>query len=348
MYRINIRKFKTYTTNKMTDSFRARIKKTRDIKDISLNTYIASLKKLHKKLAPDCDDIDDCDFLHNYKKVMVEINKEDKLTTKKNRLTAVLVALGSEDPKKDKLIDKYGKALKTLNEEYMRFIKKQKKTDTQKENWIDYEELVEITNKLMREVKARDILKKTELNNKDFDLLQQYVILRTYITFPLRNDFANMRVYKYSVFKKLPKELQKKHNYLIIKSNNKMEFHINEFKNLKVIGNKILIIPTKLKRVIKMWLKYNKSGYFLVKQNQTDPMTPNNITKFLNKIFARFTNGKKISTSMIRHIVISHLLKDQKTIAQKEEDNKAVENKFLHSASMNELYRKTDDKNDEL
>jgi integrase len=230
----------------------------------------------------------------------------------------------------------------------MTFIKKQKKTPTQKENWIDYSELVGITNRLMREVKANDILKKTSLNNKEFDLLQQYVILRTYITFPLRNDFSDMKVYKYKDFKKLSKEIQNKHNYLIIKSNNKMEFRINEFKNIKAIGEKILIIPTKLKRVIKMWLKYNTSGYFLVKRNQKDPMTPNNITKFLNKIFARLADGKKISTSMIRHIVISHLLKDQKTIAQKEIDNKKIENTFLHSAKMNELYRKVDDKNEEI
>jgi integrase len=333
----------------MTDSFKEQIKKSRDIKDISLKTYLGSLKKLHKILDPKCKTgINDCKFLHDYDEVISVIEDEEKLTTKKNRLTAVLVALGSETPKDEVLIDKYGKYLKTLNEKYMTFIKKQKKTPTQKENWIDYSELVGITNRLMREVKANDILKKTSLNNKEFDLLQQYVILRTYITFPLRNDFSDMKVYKYKDFKKLSKEIQNKHNYLIIKSNNKMEFRINEFKNIKAIGEKILIIPTKLKRVIKMWLKYNTSGYFLVKRNQKDPMTPNNITKFLNKIFARLADGKKISTSMIRHIVISHLLKDQKTIAQKEIDNKKIENTFLHSAKMNELYRKVDDKNEEI
>lgn len=60
----------------------------------------------------------------------------------------------------------------------------------------------------MNQVKARDINKKESsmhLNNRDFDLLQQYVILRTYLAFPIRNDFADMKIVNLREYKKYRK-----------------------------------------------------------------------------------------------------------------------------------------------
>ena len=51
---------------------------------------------------------------------------------------------------------------------------------------------------------------------------------------------------------------------------------------------------------------------------------------------------KKISTSMIRHIVISNMLKDEPTIAEKDNNKKQIEDTFLHTKEMNDLYRKVD------
>lgn len=324
-----------------------RIKKTRNIKNASCNTYMSALKKIRKKIITDKPlngEIMDTDFLQDYDKVMKVVNEEKKITSKKNKLTAILVALNADNPKNTKLIDKYGNDLKSLSEKYLSFLKTQKKTETQEKNWIEYKDLIKIINKVMRQVKEKELTKKKEgdeLSNKEFDLLQQYVILRTYIEFPLRNDFADMRVMKNEDFEKLPKNETEKNNYLVVYSNTKKEFHINQFKNQKYIGSKVLNIPSPLNRVINLWLKHNKSGYYLVKTDRKTPMSPNGITKFLNKIFLKYT-GKKISTSMIRHIVISKTLKGEKTIKQKEEEAKKIENKFFHSKNVNQLYRKVD------
>jgi hypothetical protein len=319
------------------------IKKARDIKQSSLNTYLSALKTLKKKIEPDKPvSLKDTKFLHNYDKVMAVINKEEKITSKKNKLTAVLVALTSDKPPNQPLIDKYGKELKELGEKYLTFLKQQTKTETQKKNWLDYNELLKVVNKIMAEVKFRGINgTKKELSNKEFDLLQQLLILRTYIAFPLRNDFADMKILTDKEFKALDKKKQDEHNFLITKPNNKKQFRINQFKNKKFIGSKVLDVPPKLNRVINLWLKHNKSGWYLVKCDKETPMNPNGITKYLNKIFLKHT-GKKISTSMIRHIVISHILKDKPTIADKEEDKKKIEDTFLHSKELNDLYRKID------
>ena len=90
-----------------------------------------------------------------------------------------------------------------------------------------------------------------------------------------------------------------------------------------------------------MWLKYNKSGYYLTNSDRKSPINSNGITKFLNKIFMKEFN-KKISTSMLRHIQISHLNKDKPTIKEIEKKEQKVEDKFMHSKAVNELYRKID------
>lgn len=318
------------------------IKNSRKIKEASCNTYLSALKKIKKGMGFHNDlELKNTEFLQDFDKVMKVIHNENKITSKKNKLTAILVALGSDNPKNTDLIDKYGNELKNLNETYMNFLKTQKKTETQKKNWITYNQLIKIINKIMKQVEDKDILKKDELSSRDFDLLQQYVILRTYIEFPLRNDFANMPVITLREFKKLSKDKRNDKNYLVMNGKNKKEFHINQFKNSKYIGSKILKVSNALSKLINLWLKHNKSGYYLVKLDQISPMTPNIITKYLNKIFIKHT-GKKISTSMIRHIVISHMLKNDKTIKQKEKENKEIENKFLHSNNINQLYRKID------
>ena len=217
-------------------------------------------------------------------------------------------------------------------------LEKQKKTQTQKENWLSYDELVKTSNNLMEKVKEFKSEKK--LTRKEFDILQQLVVLRTYLEFPLRNDYADMAVIKKIDYNKLSDD-EKKANYLLIGADGKKQFVLTQYKNSKFLGEKKFDIPKPLNRIINLWLKFNKSGWFLVQiRTPTKPMNPNLLTKYLNKIFKKY--NKKISSSMIRHIVISHQLEGQPTIAEKRENDKAIENTYLHSARVNELYRKVD------
>ena len=313
------------------------ILKRPNIKQSSLNTYLVSLKNLRKNI-DDKTDLDNTDFLQDYDKVMESI-KNMKITTKKNRITSILVALGSDIKLNTELIDKYQDKLKELNDEYSIFLKTQKKTDTQEKNWLDYEDLVDVYNDVMKDIKHHKITTKKELNDKEFDLLQQLVILRTYLDFPLRNDFADMRIIDNKECKKLNDDDDD--NYLAILPKNKKQFILNDFKNKKKIGKKKLDITPSLNKIINLWLKHNKSGYYLVKTDRKTPMNPNNITKYLNKLFVKKT-GKKIGSSLIRHIVISKLTENEPTIEEEEKKEKDIENKFLHSKEMNKLYRKID------
>jgi len=308
-----------------------------DMKKSSLSTYLVSLKNLHR-LMYNSVELDNTKFIQDYDKVMGFLNKEEKITTKKNRLTAILVALGSDTKKNEDLINKYQKKLKELNDEYNIFLKTQKKTDSQANNWLNHSELIEVFNEVMKDIKMEKINTKTELNEKEFDLLQQCLILRTYLDFPLRNDYADMKIIYSDEYKKL-KDTDVD-NYLAILQKKKL-FILNDFKNKKRIGRKMIEITSSLNKIINIWLKHNKSGYFLVKKDRKTPMSPNGITKYLNKIFLK-RSGKKISSSMIRHIVISKLSEGEPTILEEEKKNQAIEDKYLHSSAINKLYRKID------
>lgn len=326
-------------------SLEADINKSRKIKDTSLKTYMCALNKLKYKIdGDDSKELKDASFLHDYDKVDKLIKEEEKITSKKNKLTAIIVALSSETPKKQELIDKFSDDLKVLNDKYMNFLKLQQKTDTQKKNWMTFKQLTDLTNKLYDKLQEKGItLNSTDLDlsNSEFTLLQQYVIMRVYLTFPLRNDFS-CKIISKKDYDKLDEKEQKDDNYLVIKSKAKKHFVINQFKNMAIIGQRILEIPPNLNRIINLWLKYNKSPYFLVQyKDRSKRMTENGITKFFNKMFKKYAK-KKISTSMIRHIVISNYLENEKTIEQKEQDEKNIKDKFFHSAKINDLYRKID------
>jgi len=313
------------------------IKDSRNISDSSLKTYICALKIIKKNIDGDTK-LDDINFLKNYDKVMDYINDLDKITSKKNKLTAIIVALSSEKNKNEKLIDKYQIKLKELTDNYYNWLKKQEKTDKQKDNWLEYNDLLKIINNITQKIKLDNILKKDKLNNNEYNLLQQLVILRTYLDYPIRNDFANMIVIKKNKYDKLNDDEKDNNNFLLINNGNK-QFIINQFKNKKSLGGRVFNINNKLNRLINIWLKHNISGFYLTQSDRKNSITSNGITKFLNKIFIKHA-GKNISTSMIRHIIISHLSKGKKSILEKEAEDKKIENKFMHTSKINDIYRK--------
>ena len=100
-----------------------KIEKTRNIRGSSLNTYISALRQVHKDVVGD-KDIKNLKFLTDFDKVMGTINKLDKITSKKNRLTSIIVALSTDKEKYEKLIEKYTHELNSLSDSYQKFLEK--------------------------------------------------------------------------------------------------------------------------------------------------------------------------------------------------------------------------------
>jgi hypothetical protein len=321
-----------------TEQLRKAIKKVRpDITESSINSYIISLRMLFDKLEPTHDKTKQLNtkFLYDFNKVKKVLDEISNKNTQKNRLTAILVALSSDEPIDNKLITQYQTILKTLMIDVNKQLNSNEKTDTQKTNWIDFDDVKKILNQMLTDITP--LFKKDKLTKSEYGLLQKYVLLRFYVSNPVRNDVADCKVVSQSEYDKSD---DKTKNYLV-KDGNKYKFYLNQFKNVKRIGPKIINIEPNLSKILTKFFKINTSGYFFTLNNRVEPISANHITKMMNSIFKKYANGKKISTSMLRHIQISDDLKNEPTIEQKKEANEKTELKYQHNTTINDQYRKT-------
>ena len=291
------------------------IKKSRpNINQNTLKAYIGNIKKLNKIITKS-DEIKNLDFLKDINIVMNALN-EKLTTTKKNYLVAVLVVLMSNKNKFEKQIQDYSDKIKDLQNQVNDNYDNNEKSDKQDKNWVDYPEILNLLKKVKKEVTP--ILQKPqdELTAKDKDAIQQYLVLYLYSgkAFPItRNDFAEMRIVKET------DELDKNKNYFVIKKSGTPYFKLNEFKTAKFKGDiEIPIKDMELRRLINKWTKINGTGFLLVNISTNTPMTPNGISKYLQKIFKKHLN-KNISTSLIRSIYTTHKYKGNMSIKEKKQ-----------------------------
>ena len=172
--------------------------------------------------------------------------------------------------------------------------------------------------------------------------LQNAVLLKTHLVFPIRNDLSEVKIINNIDYEKLTEKEQLKHNWLL-KTGKKMKLIFNNFKNAKRLGSKEYDVPRNLVNLYNIWFKFNKSDNFLVsKKDMSSKITSNNQTKYFNSIFKPYYPDKKISSSLIRHIVISHFAEGEPTIHEEQAKEKEVEDKYMHSSAVNKMYRKVD------
>ena len=307
-----------------------KIQESRDIKEKSINAYIISLKKIHNYI-DDGSDFDSLKFLDSKKfKEVLEFLETLKLPTRKNYIAAILVALSSEKSPNDKLIEKYRNHLDILAVEYNKKIKSHEKSEKLEKNWVTMKELLDIVKRYKREIKERNLDKKETFNKKDLDLYQKYLVGSLYtILPPLRNDYANMKVISFKEYENIE---DKKNNYLVIVSKSKKFFSFGAYKTSEVYGIKTLDIPRNLNNIINKWLERNKTGFFLI-NTKNEPLSENGLTKFLYKTFEN--TGKKISSTIIRHVYLSDKYKNVN------EEKAKVASQMMHSVAEQNNYVKS-------
>jgi len=222
--------------------------------------------------------------------------------------------------------------MERLGAEYNTQQKEQKLTDKQKANWIELSDFDDVIEKIYDEVEAENIVKKRELNNRDYALLQSYILLRMYRQYPIRNDVADVKIIRSK------KQDDGKQNYLLLRPTS-CYLILNVYKTSKIYGKRSYKLDINLHKLVKLLVFFNKSDYLFTRYNRKDPLTSNDLTKLLNRIFYKYT-GKTIGSSLLRHIQITEFKKDDPTIKEIDEKNAEIENKFLHSSNMNNEYRK--------
>lgn len=316
-----------------------KIKNTREISDNSLNTYNNNLKKLYKLITDKDKDkleVEDMEKFKNVKTVMNILKDKLKPSTQKNYLVAVLVGLRCCDKKYEKEIDEYSLQIQKLSDNINDNYDENSKSQSQKENWLDHKEILKVLKELKADVNGKGILNAPSVSDKDLDLLQQYLVLSIYSGKyfpPVRNDFSDMKI----IMEKNYNPEKDKKNYFVVKKGNPY-FVLNSYKTARKYGTqKIEVNNNDLKSLIKKWIKLNPTDYFLINVSNKTPMTPNGISKYIQKIFKRKRN-KSISSSLLRSIYITDKYENN-NLTQKEKKDIAKE--MLHSKSMSEqVYNK--------
>lgn len=178
--------------------------------------------------------------------------------------------------------------------------KKQELTESQKANYIPWEEVLEIYKNLKEEIQP--LLKLEKLTPRQFFLMQDYVLLSCYVLIEPRRskDYCDFKIRNYD-----DASIKSDDNYMQVTSAKRGAlFVFNSYKNSGKLGTQVVEIPKELKLIINKWATQNPYDYLIVKTSYKK-MDQASLTKIFHRIFQ-----KDISSSMLRHIFLTHMLGD--------------------------------------
>jgi len=314
----------------------------------SLTSYHTTYKQLKAHFG--IESPKDAKFLFDYAKLKSFINGYANPNTRKSKVIAVLVfmsTLKDKTPKEKKIFDKIQVNLSDLNDNYFEKQSTQEKSEKQKKNFITMKDFEGVIRDLKQDLIKADYKRWVpgDLNKKEFTLMSEYMLLRMYYEFPVRNDFWEVKILPKTIYEKLPSQKQDGFNYILTEKGLPTTLQINRFKTRSSLGRQSMSIPEKLGKILNTYIKLIDSDMFLFvkEKDRSESISSNDISKILNRVFKRYFPDKSVSTSVLRHVQTEAFSKKNGIPSQKEAKklNDKIENKFLHSAVTNQkIYRK--------
>jgi len=277
----------------------------------TIRTYTAHLNSLSRDLGHSIMP-EGYGWLKDHKTVFETIKVSPSANTWNNKLFAVKYLLDLEDAPKS-LVKSYEVYITDVKAQIDQKYADNKKSDKEEANWLTKDQLMDILDDLEKKTK------KSISSRKDYKDIMKYLCLKIHIETPLRNDLANAKIFLD------PSEDDMKDqefNYIALDSATKTAKFIDNVYKTKERHGRLVIswsadIAKELFHYYKDLVGITYDNFFLT-NNNGDKMTPNNYTKFLKSIFTDY--DKNISSSMIRHIVVSDLYDlDEETEAKKKQ-----------------------------
>lgn len=258
------------------------------ISDGSLKTYGSILSSLYKKMngKKKIEDTDDITFYFvKHPKETLDFLKDLEARKRKTTLSALTVISNGHQ----KTEDIYRAKMKE-DSDYVKDNQTNEKTDKQKKEWMDWKDIQKIHADIGKEVTPLWTKENRTVDN--FNALQDYVLLSLYVCQDPRRseDYSKMMIR--NVDKK-----DKNVNYI-----EKSNFVFQKYKTASLYGVQKIPINPKLKPILTKWMKVNTSDWLLVTPSTGKPLTIVQMNQRLNK-----ATGKKIGSSMLRHIFLSSL-----------------------------------------
>lgn len=304
---------------------------TKLISPSSLNLYTKNLIRLN-----DGKEIKNLKFLKNTENILDKI-KDYKPNTRRTYIISI-VSLLKQEPKLKKLYDQYYKILLEYNNNLKN---NNDKSESQNENWISQDQVLEKQKELENILPV--IINKKSINQEQYDKLFNLLILSLYTLNPPRRnlDYLKMNIvskYVPDIASNILPEIKENNNYIDLLNKN---FIFKNYKTKKTYKEQVVPINDKLNEIIKVYLKFHPlkkeikkkiSVPLLVDFEGNEYKNSNDITRILNKIF-----GKKIGSSMLRNIFLT-----DKYSNNLKELNNDVKEMGTSSNTANTNYIKTD------
>jgi len=277
------------------DQIKDQIQKNRPkISASSIRTYSSIVSNLYKKMT-EKNSVDGIKgyFESNVKKVL-DFLKETPANKRKTILASLVVFTEGNE----KAADLYRKQMLDDKGKYDDEQKDQKMTDTQRENWVSQDEVKKLYDQMDKEL--RPLLSRDKLNDRQFQDLQNFVILALYhLQAPRRlKDYTEM---------KLRSVDEEKDNF--IKANNLV---FNVYKTAKTHGKETVAMNPKLKFILTKWRVLNPNEYMLVGLTGKK-LSSSQLQQRLNQIL-----GKRASVNILRHSFLSEKYKDLPAVRELE------------------------------
>lgn len=232
-------------------------------------------------------------------------------TTQKNYLCSIQYWLrgteGAETAGKE-----YRKKIKELADKITERYKDQALTKKEEKNYTTWNTILEHSEK---------ILKDASLPDMDKLLIALYTLLP-----PVRLDYCNLAVYDTA-------PTEDKGNYVVI-NDTEAYVRINEHKTAKKYGALQNSMPKKLARRFRVFKEFNPDVEVLFE------MSEKALAKRIERLFRKYSAGKKIGVCVLRHSYISHFLDSAPGLRE----CTALAKKMGHSATLQQYYRRLDKK----
>lgn len=239
----------------------------------SVITYNSILYSLYGKVFGNTQDIDLKKYEDSDK--ILEYLKEQPASKRKTTLSALFVITDLPAYRNQMLDD-----IKTYNTDAA----KQTMNDKTRENWVSQDEIHALYDKMKAQVAL--IYKKKDLDMKDLQDIQQYIILCLYsgIFIPPRRalDYCLCKTENYDT---------KTDNFYDAKAS---KFVFNKYKTSKFYNTQEVPIPKELKSILNRWMKHNYTDHLLFDAKEK-PLTNVKLNQRIGKLF-----GKDCGVNILR------------------------------------------------
>lgn len=299
-----------------------------NLRDTSVNSYALSLRAIAPEAAADLD------FLKDTGAVLSRL--EYKPTTRKNHLNAAVVVLqGLGDDEFKSAAKVYEARRDKYQEQYLDQTKARKKTASQEKNWVEWPAYEAMVDSMRGDVRWRGAMTPGQAMK-----FQDYLVALLHETFPVRNDFANLKVVSRRAWNNMTDEGKGERNYVLVGSGgHPYRFIFNHYKTSAKYGRRELKVERpQLTKAIRRWLAHRAGEDFLVNRKGA-ALNGNGITKILGRVGQREL-GRTLGSSLLRHSYLSH--KYQGVNEEKEKDADMM----MHSVATQNDYIKTSENDD--